>query len=45
MHRMSPQDASFLHIEDAATHMHIGSICVFEGPPPGHDRGRRESMA
>src|SRR4051794_8191144 len=37
VHRMSPQDASFLHIEDAATHMHIGSICVFEGPPPRHD--------
>src|SRR3954469_3560995 len=37
MYRMSPQDASFLHIEDAATHMHIGSVCLFEGPPPGHD--------
>src|SRR3954447_23120412 len=37
MHRMSPQDASFLHIEDAATHMHIGSVCLFEGPPRGHD--------
>jgi diacylglycerol O-acyltransferase / wax synthase len=37
MHRMSPQDASFLHIEDAVTHMHIGSVCAFEGPPPSHD--------
>src|SRR3954468_9640351 len=37
MHRMSPQDASFLHIEDAATHMHIGSVCLFEGPAPSHD--------
>jgi WS/DGAT/MGAT family acyltransferase len=31
---MSPLDASFLHIEDAVTHMHIGSVGLFEGPPP-----------
>ena len=37
MHRMSPQDASFLHIEDDVTHMHIGSVAIFEGPPPSHD--------
>jgi WS/DGAT/MGAT family acyltransferase len=30
---MSPQDASFLHVEDAVSHMHIGSVAVFEGPP------------
>jgi diacylglycerol O-acyltransferase len=34
---MSPLDASFLHIEDAVTHMHIGSVALFEGPPPSHD--------
>jgi WS/DGAT/MGAT family acyltransferase len=34
--RMSPMDASFLHIEDAVTHMHIGSVSVFEGPPPSY---------
>ena len=34
MDRMSPLDASFLHVEDAVSHMHIGSIAVFEGPPP-----------
>ena len=34
MDRMSPLDASFLHIEDAVSHMHIGSVAVFEGPPP-----------
>lgn len=34
MDRMSPLDASFLHIEDAVNHMHIGSIAVFEGPAP-----------
>ncbi len=35
MQTMSPLDASFLHIEDAVTHMHIGSVGLFEGPPPG----------
>ena len=35
MDTMSPLDASFLHIEDAVTHMHIGSVGIFEGPPPG----------
>jgi WS/DGAT/MGAT family acyltransferase len=34
MDRMSPQDASFLHIEDDVNHMHIASVAVFEGPPP-----------
>jgi diacylglycerol O-acyltransferase len=32
--RMSPQDASFLYIEDANNPMHVGSVVVFEGPPP-----------
>ena len=34
MDRMSPLDASFLHIEDGKSHMHIGSVAIFEGPPP-----------
>ena len=36
MDRMSPLDTSFLHIEDAdrSAGMHIGSISIFEGPPP-----------
>jgi WS/DGAT/MGAT family acyltransferase len=34
MNRMTPLDASFLHIEDDANHMHIGSVGIFEGPPP-----------
>ena len=37
MDRMSPLDASFLHIEDAVSHMHIGSVGVFEGPPPPYE--------
>jgi WS/DGAT/MGAT family acyltransferase len=36
MDRMSPLDATFLHIEDENSHMHIGSVAVFEGPPPSH---------
>jgi diacylglycerol O-acyltransferase / wax synthase len=36
MDRLSPLDASFLHIEDDANHMHIGSIGIFEGPAPDY---------
>jgi diacylglycerol O-acyltransferase / wax synthase len=32
--RLSPQDTSFLHIEDHVSHMHIASVAIFEGPPP-----------
>jgi hypothetical protein len=35
IHTMSPLHASFLHIEDDVTHMHIGSAGIFEGPAPG----------
>ncbi len=35
MQTMSPLDASFLHVEDGVTHMHIGSVGIFEGPAPG----------
>jgi diacylglycerol O-acyltransferase / wax synthase len=37
MDRMSPLDASFLHIENDANHMHIGSVGIFEGPAPNYD--------
>jgi WS/DGAT/MGAT family acyltransferase len=37
MDRMSPLDATFLHVEDANSHMHIGSVAVFDGPPPEHE--------
>ena len=32
--RMSPLDASFLHIENDVSHMHIGSVGIFEAPAP-----------
>jgi WS/DGAT/MGAT family acyltransferase len=44
--RLTSIDASFLHQEGPASHMHIGGVLVFEGPPPefvdylDHVRGR-----
>jgi WS/DGAT/MGAT family acyltransferase len=35
--RLSPVDASFLAQEHQASHMHVGAIAVFEGPPPSYD--------
>jgi len=32
--RLSPLDASFLHVEDDVSHMHIAAIGIFEGPSP-----------
>ena len=37
MQTMSPLDASFLHVEDDVSHMHIGSVGIFEGPAPSYD--------
>ncbi len=34
MEPLSAQDSSFLEIEDDVSHMHIGSVGIFEGPPP-----------
>jgi WS/DGAT/MGAT family acyltransferase len=35
--RLSPIDASFLHQEGKAAHMHVGALVVFEGPPPSRE--------
>jgi diacylglycerol O-acyltransferase / wax synthase len=35
--RLSATDASFLTEEKEAAHMHIGGVCIFEGPPPSYD--------
>ena len=40
MQRMSPLDASFLHLEDDHSSMHIGSTAIFEGPAPTEDEFR-----
>lgn len=37
MDRLSPLDAAFLHVEDDVNLMHIGSVGIFEGPPPAFD--------
>jgi diacylglycerol O-acyltransferase / wax synthase len=34
MDSLSAQDSSFLEIEDEVSHMHIGSVGVYEGPSP-----------
>ena len=34
--RLTALDASFLHLEDATSHMHVASVTIFEGPPPTH---------
>jgi diacylglycerol O-acyltransferase / wax synthase len=35
--RLTGLDASFLHLEDAAAHMHVASVTLFEGSPPPYD--------
>ena len=35
--RLSSLDTSFLHLEDAATPMHVGSVMVFDAPIGGFD--------
>lgn len=37
MDRLTPLDASFLFGEDGRSHMDIGMVLVFEGPPPPRD--------
>src|SRR5207302_5375061 len=32
--RLSSTDAPFLHQEGPTSHMHIGAVLVFDGPPP-----------
>src|ERR1700744_2447994 len=44
--RLTSTDASFLHQESSAAHMHVGGVLLFEGPAPKfedileHIRGR-----
>jgi diacylglycerol O-acyltransferase / wax synthase len=35
--RLTGLDTSFLHLEDATSHMHVASVMLFEGPPPPYD--------
>jgi diacylglycerol O-acyltransferase len=40
MERMGSLDAVFVAAEDAVNHMHIGSVGIFDGPPPSYDEVR-----
>ena len=47
--RLTPLDASFLHLEDANQPMHVGAVMIFEGEAPRYDDfvehvGNRQSM-
>src|SRR5215210_2232370 len=35
--RLTALDASFLHLEDSAAHMHVAGVMIFEGSPPPYD--------
>jgi diacylglycerol O-acyltransferase len=35
--RLTGLDASFLHIEDASSHMHVAGVMLFEGGPPPYE--------
>src|SRR5258705_10250784 len=37
MDRLSAIDASFLAGEKQSSHMHVGAVMLFEGPPPGRE--------
>jgi diacylglycerol O-acyltransferase len=37
MERLSPVDVSFLDQEKQGSHMHVGAVMMFEGPPPGYE--------
>jgi len=36
MDRLTAIDASFLSNESAISHMHVGAVMIFEGPPPSY---------
>src|SRR5215217_5459378 len=35
--RLTPLDASFLHLEDQNQPMHVGAVMIFDGEPPAYD--------
>jgi hypothetical protein len=45
--RLTAVDASFLHQEGPVSHMHVGAVTIFEGPPPPFEEfldGLRERL-
>ena len=45
MDRLSSVDVSFLTNESSSSHMHVGAIMIFEGPPPDLRRSRSSTSA
>jgi diacylglycerol O-acyltransferase len=43
--KLTPLDASFLHLETPRTHMHIGGVAVFEPSPLGTGRALYDGLA
>src|SRR3954469_24459239 len=43
--RLTPVDASFLHQERQSSHMHVGAVVIFEGPPPAYDETLEHVMS
>jgi diacylglycerol O-acyltransferase / wax synthase len=37
MDRLSALDVSFLTNESSSAHMHVGGVCIFEGPPMSYE--------
>src|ERR687884_2009249 len=35
--RLTGLDASFLHLEDDRSHMHVAAVMTFDGEPPAYD--------
>jgi WS/DGAT/MGAT family acyltransferase len=35
--RLSTLDATFIHLESRAAHMHVGGVAIYEGPPPSYN--------
>jgi len=43
--RLTAVDASFLAQEKQSSHMHVGALVIFDGPPPGRDDFRAHLSA
>ncbi|MEO8899352.1 MAG: wax ester/triacylglycerol synthase family O-acyltransferase [Candidatus Dormibacter sp.] len=43
--KLTPLDASFLHLETPRTHMHIGGVAIFEPSPHGTGRALYDGLA
>jgi diacylglycerol O-acyltransferase len=43
--KLTPLDASFLHLETPRTHMHIGGVAIFEASPLGSGRALYDGLA